>query len=152
MRWVLAFVLFASIAHADDVDKILGREGSAQPGGVRKYAFPRTDMAVTVDGIGIRPALALGSWAAFKGRMAMGDLVLAESEVNDVISALQAGGIEQTAVHNHLLNESPRVVYVHFEGHGDPSSLARTRPPCTRRPIRGDRGCTRGPDDPGARP
>jgi hypothetical protein len=83
-------------------------------------------MAVTVDGIALRPALALGSWAAFKGSMVMGDLVLAENEVNDVISALQAGGIEQTAVHNHLLNESPRVAYMHFEGHGDPSSLART--------------------------
>ncbi|HEY3056322.1 MAG TPA: DUF1259 domain-containing protein [Thermoanaerobaculia bacterium] len=128
MRWFFVLMLFASIARADltDIDKILGREGSAQPGGVRKYSFPRTDMAVTVDGIALRPALALGSWAAFKGSMVMGDLVLAENEVNDVISALQAGGIEQTAVHNHLLNESPRVAYMHFEGHGNPSSLART--------------------------
>jgi hypothetical protein len=128
MRWFFVLMLFASIARADltDIDKILGREGSPQPGGVRKYSFPRTDMAVTVDGIALRPALALGSWAAFKGSMVMGDLVLAESEVNDVISALQAGGIEQTAVHNHLLNESPRVAYMHFEGHGNPSSLART--------------------------
>jgi hypothetical protein len=128
MKWFIVFALFASVARADstDIDKILGREGSAQPGGVRKYSFPRTDMTVTVDGIAIRPALALGSWAAFKGAMVMGDLVLTENEVNDVISALQAGGVEETAVHNHLLNESPRVAYIHFEGHGDRSALART--------------------------
>ena len=73
---------------------------------------------------------ALGGWAAFKpmGNMAMvmGDLVLLESEVNRVISILQDGGIEQSAVHNHLMSESPRVMYVHFEGHGDAVKLATT--------------------------
>jgi len=112
------------------VDAALERSGSMQPGGVYKVAFPRSDLDVTVGDVHVKPALALGSWAAFipmkSGVMTMGDLVLTESEVNDVISTLQQGGIEQTAVHNHLLGESPRVVYVHFGGHGDASALART--------------------------
>ena len=108
------------------VEQALGRAGSEQPGAVYKVAFPRSDLAVTAGGVTIKPALALGSWIAFKDGMAMGDLVLLESEVNPVISALQAGGIEQSAVHNHLIGESPRVMYVHFEGHGDAAKLART--------------------------
>jgi hypothetical protein len=56
----------------------------------------------------------------------MGDLVLTEGEVNDVISELHAGGIEQSALHNHVLGESPRVMYLHFSGHGDAGALART--------------------------
>jgi hypothetical protein len=112
------------------VEEALGRPGSAQPGEVLKFSFPRTDLSVTADGVSIRPALALGSWAAFKeiGKgqvMAMGDLVLTEDEVGPVMVALQAGGIEQTAVHNHLLHESPRVMYVHFSAHGDAAKIAR---------------------------
>ncbi len=56
----------------------------------------------------------------------MGDLVLAEDEINPVISRLQEGGIEQTAIHHHLLHESPRVYYMHVHGHGDPVKLAET--------------------------
>lgn len=112
------------------VEQALGRAGSLQPGGVYKVGFPRSDLAVVAGGVAIKPALALGSWAAFKESgghaMVMGDLVLLESEVNRVISALQSGGIEQSAVHNHLIGESPRVLYVHFGGHGDAAALART--------------------------
>src|SRR5437762_12648232 len=108
------------------VEQALGRAGSLQPGDVYKVSFPRSDLAVTANGVAIKPALALGSWIAFKDGMAMGDLVLLESEVNPVISALQAGGIEQSAVHNHLIGESPRVMYVHFSGHGHAAELART--------------------------
>src|SRR5712691_6994693 len=99
MKWTLATVVFLlAVTGADwhDVDTILGRSGSAQPGGVYKFSFPRTDLAVDVDGVRIKPPLALGSWAAFTSSMVMGDLVLTENEVNVVISALQAGGIEQT--------------------------------------------------------
>ena len=114
-----------------DVEQAIGRAGSLQPGDVYKVSFPRSDLAVTADGVTIKPALALGSWAAFKEiggghAMTMGDLVLLESEVNLVIDALQRGGIEQTALHNHLIGESPHVIYIHFAGHGDPSKLART--------------------------
>src|SRR5712691_2355879 len=113
-----------------DVEEALGRAGYVQPGDVYKVSFPRGDLAVTADGVAIKPALALGSWAAFKeiggGHvMTMGDLVLLDSEVSPVIDALQKGGVEQSALHNHLLGESPDVMYVHFMGHGDASKLAR---------------------------
>jgi hypothetical protein len=87
-------------------------------------------MHVTVDGIAIKPALALGSWVAFKKvgaqTMVMGDLVLSEDEVEPVMLKLQQGGIEQTALHNHVLHESPRVMYMHISGHGDAAKLATT--------------------------
>src|SRR5258706_11869288 len=114
-----------------DVEEAIGRAGAVQPGDVYKVSFPRGDLAVTLDGVAIKPALALGSWAAFKeiggGHvMAMGDLVLLESEVTPVMDALQKGGIEQSALHNHLIGESPHIVYVHFDGHGDAAKLAHT--------------------------
>ena len=95
-----------------------------------KYSFPRTDLDVTLDGVKIRPALALGSWVAFKrtGRakaMVMGDLVLTEEEVAGVISALQQRDVQQTAVHNHLLRELPRIVYVHIAAQNDASTIAK---------------------------
>jgi uncharacterized protein DUF1259 len=111
--------------HCKDIEQVFDRQATIQ-GDVCKFSFPRSDLDVTVDGIGIRPALALGSWAAFGHGMAMGDLVLLEPEVNPVISALQSGGIEQSALHNHLIGESPRVMYLHFSGRGDAVKLART--------------------------
>jgi len=126
---ITALLLFAAIEW-NDVGHALGRNGSMQPGGVYKVAFPRSDLHVVVQGVTIKPALALGSWIAFTAdgdhAMVMGDLVLLESEVNRVISILQDGGIEQSAVHNHLMSESPHVMYVHFEGHGDAVKLATT--------------------------
>jgi Domain of Unknown Function (DUF1259). len=112
-----------------DVEQAIGRAGYVLPGDVYKVSFPRSDLAVTLDGVAIKPALALGSWAAFKDIggghvMTMGDLVLLDSEVSPVIDALQKGGVEQSALHNHLLGETPDVVYVHFMGHGDASRLA----------------------------
>lgn len=113
-----------------DVAAALGKSGSVQSGNVYKLGFPRPDLVVRLDGVRLEPGLALGSWAAFlqlpRHVMVMGDLVLTEDEVNPVISALHAGGIEQTALHNHVLRESPRVMYLHFGGHGDPVALART--------------------------
>jgi hypothetical protein len=113
-----------------DVEQAIGRAGTLLPGDVYKVGFPRSDLSVVLDGVAIKPALALGSWAAFKeiggGQvMTMGDLVLLESEVTPVIDALQKTGIEQSALHNHLLGESPHVMYLHFSGHGDASTLAR---------------------------
>jgi hypothetical protein len=126
----VAALLLLVAADWKPVEQALGRAGSLQPGGVYKVSFPRSDLTVTADGVTIKPALALGTWIAFEENgdhaMAMGDLVLLQSEVNPVISALQEGGIEQSAVHNHLIGESPRVMYVHFSGHGDAAALART--------------------------
>jgi len=112
-------------------DRALGRAGAPQPGNVHKFAFPRSDLSVTLNGTQLRPALALGSWIAFKRTtdgqsMAMGDLVLTEDEVQPVMARLQKGGIEQTAVHNHIVGEAPHVVYMHFMGKGDAEKIAQT--------------------------
>jgi len=95
---------------------------------VHRYGFPRTDLTVSLDGVAIKPALALGGWVAFKpahgGAMVMGDLVLLESEINPVMLKLIEGGLEITAVHNHLLRASPATFYMHVGGHGDPARMA----------------------------
>jgi hypothetical protein len=112
------------------VDDQLRRTGSVQPGGVYKVGLPRTDLHVTAGGTEIKPALALGGWLAFKqadhGAMVMGDLVLTEDEVAPVTAKLQSAGIQQTAIHNHVLHETPRVMYMHVEGHGDAVQLAKS--------------------------
>lgn len=124
----------------------LGGKGTLQPGGVLKFSFPRTDLQVTVDGVAIKPGFALGSWVAFRrvstdtagSAMAMGDLVLTEDEVTPVMTALQRGGVEQTALHNHVLHESPRVLYMHIAAHGDPATIAqavRTALAASRTPM-----------------
>src|SRR5436190_23271292 len=111
------------------VDTAIGRS-AAVTGDVHRYGFPRTDLQVTVDGVTIRPSFALGGWAAFKpmGNMAMvmGDLVLLGTEINPVISKLQEGGLEVTAIHNHLLRAEPMTFYMHIGGHGDPVKMAET--------------------------
>lgn len=111
------------------VEQAMGLSGKMQPDGVLKFSLPRSDLEVTVKGVKVKPALALGSWVAFKkmGKvtMAMGDLVLTEEEVSPVILKLQEGGIEQTGMHNHLLYESPRVIYLHITGQGDPVKMAQ---------------------------
>lgn len=110
------------------VDEGLGRGGATQPDGVRRYSFPRSDLGVTLDGVRLKPALALGSWLAFqpmgKEAMVMGDLVLTDAEVTPVMTELLKGGITITALHNHLLRSSPHTMYMHVRGHGDPWKLA----------------------------
>ncbi len=110
------------------VDSILGRKGAAQSGEVMRYGFPRSDLDVSAKGVKLKPAFALGSWVAFKlvtgGAMAMGDLVLTEDEVGPVMKKLQDGGVEQTAIHNHLLGETPHIMYMHISAHGDQSKIA----------------------------
>jgi len=111
------------------VEDALGRSGKVQPDGTLKFAMPRKDLKVTVDGTPIKAGLALGSWAAFSASgdnaMVMGDLVLTEDEVGPVMAKLQQGGIEITALHNHVLHESPRVMYMHIAGHGNAAKLAQ---------------------------
>src|SRR5262249_8564900 len=119
--WQIFAEPFISPAHAQDidwqkVDETMGRK-PAVSGDVHRYGFPRSDLAVTVDGVTIKPALALGGWVAFKpthgGAMIMGDLVLLESEINPVMAKMIASGLEITAVHNHLLRASPATFYMH---------------------------------------
>lgn len=112
------------------VEQTLGRKGAAQPGGVIRFGFPRGDLHVATAGVDVRPSLALGSWVAFQRTgseaIAMGDLVLTEDEVGPVMKRLQEGGVEQTALHNHVLGEAPRVMYMHILGHGNATKIAET--------------------------
>ena len=113
------------------VEDGLGRSGTVQPDGVFKVSIPRRDLKATADGVEIKPALALGGWLAFeagadKQSTVMGDLVLTEDEVTPVMQKLEAGGVEITALHNHLQHESPVVMYMHVHGHGDAQKLATT--------------------------
>ena len=111
------------------VDEAMGRPGKLQPDGVQKYSMPRGDLKVTAGGVAVKPALALGSWVGFRREggktMAMGDLVLSEAEVTPVVGKLQQAGVKATALHNHLLRESPHVMYLHIEGEGDPVKIAQ---------------------------
>ncbi len=111
------------------VEAAMGRPGKLQPDGTFKFSMPRKDMKVTVQGTPIQAGLALGSWTAFLGTpghaMVMGDLVLSQNEVGPVMMKLQEGGIQQTAIHNHLLHETPRVMYMHIEGHGNAAKMAK---------------------------
>lgn len=116
----------------DRVDKVFGQVGKDLPGDVHRYGWPRSDLHVTVGGVTVEPGLALGAWAGFKRTgtgdeaVTMGDLVLLEPEVEPVLGELEAGGFDILAIHNHLIGETPRVVYVHFHGRGDPATLAKT--------------------------
>ncbi|HKW12091.1 MAG TPA: DUF1259 domain-containing protein [Gemmatimonadaceae bacterium] len=112
------------------VEQALGRHGLSQAGGAMRFGFPRGDLHVAVGGVQLLPGFALGGWIAFlpNGNAAtmMGDLVLTEDEVNTVVDRLQQGGVNVTAIHNHLLGASPHVLYAHVHGHGDPARLAET--------------------------
>src|SRR6202047_3504353 len=117
---------------ADDwqaqVGESLGKTGATAAGGIYRVGLPRTDLKVTLDGVQLKAGFALGSWLAFEKMgdqgMVMGDLVLTEAEVNPVMTKLAAGGIEVTALHNHLLRNQPFTMYMHVLGHGDPVKLA----------------------------
>jgi hypothetical protein len=128
----LTAMLALAPAHAnpnwDSVGEALGKKGAELPGGVYRVGLPRSDLKVTLDGVAIKPALALGSWLAFQAMgdnaMVMGDLVLTQDEVSPVMKRLVEGGIEITALHNHLLRAEPMTMYMHVEGHGDPVKMA----------------------------
>jgi len=111
------------------VAQAMGRAGAFQPGGVLRFNLPRGDLTVTVDGLQLKPALALGSYAVFEathaGALAMGDLVLRESEIEPVMTQLEAGGIDVTALHHHVLRQTPPIYYMHFHGVGGAVTLAQ---------------------------
>jgi Domain of Unknown Function (DUF1259) len=119
---------FAQDVDWQKVDEAFGRKAAVVAGDVHRYGFPRTDLTVTLDGVTIKPALALGGWVAFKAMgsevMAMGDLVLLETEIKPVMTKMIENGLDITAVHNHLLRASPATFYMHVGGHGDPVKLA----------------------------
>jgi len=129
---LLAAVAAPSLARAADidwskVDAAIGKS-AAVSGDVHRYGLPRSDLKVTLDGVAIKPALALGGWIAFAPMggeaMLMGDLVLLETEITPVMTKLLDGGLDITAVHNHILRASPATLYMHVGGHGDPAKMA----------------------------
>lgn len=126
---LLPVAVLAQSLDTTKIDQVLGRSGQKM-GEVYRIGFPRTDLHVVVQGLAIKPGLALGSWAAFAGAdssaSVMGDLVLLESEVNPVMDRLRAAGFEITAVHNHLAAEAPHVMYMHYMGHGSAAELANS--------------------------
>ena len=145
---ILATAAFAGAAQAQEidwkkVDEALGKT-AAVSGEVHRYGLPRTDLNVTLDGVTIKPAFALGGWAAFAPMhgeaMVMGDIVLLETEINPVMAKLLESGLDITAVHNHLLRASPATFYMHIGGHGDPVKLAAA--------IRGALALSKTPFDP----
>ena len=125
----VAFPTLATTAEIDwkKVDAALGKT-AAVSGEVHRYGIPRSDLHVTLDGVAIKPALALGGWVAFAPMhgeaIVMGDLVLLESEITPVMTKLLDGGLDITAVHNHILRASPATFYMHVGGHGDPEKMA----------------------------
>lgn len=138
---MIAMMLLAAAVGAADAQKadaqwkpvqeVFGFSGSVLPDDVIRFNMPRSDLHVTVGGVEVKPGLALGAWAAFHragksgDAMIMGDLVLTEDEVGPVMNALLEGGVEVTALHNHLLGETPKVLYIHMGGHGDPVKLGQ---------------------------
>jgi hypothetical protein len=125
---IIAVPAFAAEPNWHQVAQALGKSGAVQAGGVYRVGFPRTDLSVSLDGVALRPGFALGGWVAFQpmtdGAMVMGDLVLTQDEVTPVMRKLEEGGVEVTALHNHLLRAQPMTLYMHIEGHGDPVKLA----------------------------
>ena len=124
------------------VGEALGKTGSAAPGGIYRISLPRTDLKVTLDGVELKPGFAFGGWLAFETigdqGMVMGDLVLTMEEVSPVMKKLIEGGIEVTALHNHLLRNQPFTMYMHVLGHGDPVKLAaalHTAPAESKTPL-----------------
>src|SRR5215204_2802712 len=114
------------------VEQALGMSGQMMPGEVFRVGMPRTDLRVTVENVPVKAGFALGSYAAFKQvgpepteAMVMGDLVLLDEEIPGVMSGLFDAGLQVSAVHNHLNQVAPHVMYMHFMGHGDAVQLAQ---------------------------
>ena len=109
------------------VDKAI-RKTATVSGDIHRYGLPRSDLKVTLEGVTIKPAFALGGWVAFapmQGQaMVMGDLVLLETEITPVMTKLLSSGLDITAIHNHILRASPATFYMHVGGHGDPEKMA----------------------------
>ncbi len=142
MRWPEMCLMCATFAATDrlpaaltetqraQIDQITGVKGIyTADEDAHKVSFPRTDVKVTVDRWVMHPFMGLTSWAAFTSGtggqiLVMGDLTLFEDEVNAVMSVALDRGLEVTALHNHFLYDSPRVMFMHIGGHGNVDRLA----------------------------
>ncbi len=109
------------------LEEIIGHQGQAG-GGVFKITIGRAE--VKMGGTEITSSMGLNTWAAFMGTNerahVAGDVAMTAKEVNRVIRALRRGGIEVVAVHNHMIDEQPRIFFLHYWGTGPADSLARS--------------------------
>lgn len=111
------------------IEQLTGAKGiHNQQERVFKVSVPRTDLSVTVGGVNVTPAMGLTSWAAFttmgSKTMVMGDMVLTENQVNTVMSVALDNNLQVTALHNHFMWDTPKVMFMHIEGMGDEVTLA----------------------------
>ena len=124
---LLASYAFSQIDSAA-LNNVFGKKGTVT-GNVYKVAYPRSDLKVKVGDFNVAPGLALGTWVGIISMgdhaMMMGDLVLLDSEVPNVINKLMEENLQITAIHNHLINETPAIKYIHYHGEGDPVKLAQ---------------------------
>src|SRR5262249_35213006 len=113
---------------AERIGSTAGTKATTTKDGVVRIGWPRTDVAVRVDGMPLKPFAGLGSWAAFApaehGAMVMGDTVVFEDEVTVAMDAAFAGGLEVTGLHNHFFHDEPKVYFMHIGGRGEPTELA----------------------------
>src|SRR4249920_64042 len=128
--WFLPVFAQGTALDTARIEQLTGLKGALNENeGVFKVSFPRRDIQATVAGVRMIPDLGLTAWAAFTRvgghTMVMGDIVLLESEVNPVMSAALDNGLEVTALHNHFLWDSPKVMFMHIGGMGDEASVAR---------------------------
>ncbi len=132
IMFLLLAICFMSFTYAQldtlALEKTFGKKGTLQ-GEVYKVTFPRFDLKVQVNDFSVAPGLALTSWIAFmkmgNESMMMGDLVMQDAEVAGVVAKLVSLKLDITAIHNHLVNETPAIKYLHFSGHGDAVELAQ---------------------------
>jgi hypothetical protein len=119
--------LYAQQADWTNVENVFGKKGTVQ-GNVFKITYPRSDLKVKIADFSVAPGLALTSWVGIiqmsDHAMMMGDLVLLDSEVAAVIKKIVSENLQITAIHNHLVNESPNIKYIHFSGSGDAIKLS----------------------------
>jgi hypothetical protein len=110
----------------DTVGEVMQRKGTVN-GSVLQFSVPRAE-AIAEDGMAIPPAMgvatAINVQQAGDRVATTGDFVLIASEVNPVIRELQARGIAVTALHSHMLRETPRLFFLHFWGVGEPRTIA----------------------------
>jgi len=111
------------------IEQLTGAKGAMDPAeGVFKVSLPRADLKVEVTGVHLTPPMGLTCWAAFRRvgahTVVMGDQVLSEHQVDAVLDAALRNGLEVTALHNHFLFDSPRVMFMHIGGMGDEEKLA----------------------------
>src|SRR6266851_5864351 len=105
------------------IERLTGVKGAIdEKEGVFKVSAPRKDLSVTVAGVKMSPPMGLTSWAAFqrdgKDDIVMGDLVLLQDQVSLVMDTALDNGLEVTALHNHFIWDSPKIMFMHIDGMG----------------------------------